>query len=73
MLYVSSVKCLKFVQNGHFPIFQPILAAIFVTIATVKVEPIPEVYTWDIALINYKEGTNVTARSAHHINKNAKG
>ena len=31
-------------RNGHFPIF--------VTIATVKVESMPNVYTWTIVLIN---------------------
>ena len=33
--------------------FQLILAAIFVTIATVKVKSIPEFYTSAIALINF--------------------
>ena len=32
--------------------FQPILAAIFVTIATVKIELIPDFYTWAVVLIN---------------------
>ena len=35
-------------QNGHFPI----LAAIFVTIATLKVESMPDFYTLAIVLIN---------------------
>ena len=36
-------------------LFKPILAAIFVTIATVKVKFIPNIYTWDIVLINQCE------------------
>ena len=41
VLYInSSVKCLKFAPKWSFSYFQPILAAIFVTIATVKVESI---------------------------------
>ena len=47
-----SVKCLKFALKSPISYFQPILAAIFVTIATVKVKPIPELYTRAIALIN---------------------
>ena len=47
LLHVSNV-----LQNGHFPYFQPILAAIFVTIATVKVESIRELNTLAIVLIN---------------------
>ena len=35
--------------------FQPILAAIFVTIATVKVELMQDLYTWVIVLIKYEE------------------
>ena len=31
--------------------FQPILVAIFATIATVKVESIPDFYTWAIVLM----------------------
>ena len=38
-----------------FSYFQPILATIFVTIATVKVESIPDLYTLAIVLINYKK------------------
>ena len=38
-------------------LFQPILVAIFVTIATVKIESIPDFYTWTIVLINLKEET----------------
>ena len=36
----------------QFLYFKPILAAIFVTIATVKVKYMPELYTWVILLIN---------------------
>ena len=44
-----------FLQNGHF---QPILAAIFVTIAKIKIESIPDFYPWFIALIiRYEETT----------------
>ena len=43
-------------QNGHFPYFQSNLAANFVTIATVKVESMPDFYTLAFGLINlYKE------------------
>ena len=53
MLYInSSVTCLKFAPNWPFSYFQPILAAIFVTIATVKVESIPDFYTLAIVLMN---------------------
>ena len=51
VLYVnSSVKCLKFAKKcQNFP---PILATIFVTIATVKVDLIPYFYTLAIFLVN---------------------
>ena len=53
MLYInSSVACLKFAPKWPFSYFQPILAAIFVTIATVKVESIRELNTLAIVLIN---------------------
>ena len=57
VLYInSSVTCLKFAPKWPFSYFQPILAAIFVTIATVKVESMPDFYTLAIVLINlYKE------------------
>ena len=56
MLYInSSVTCLKVVPKWSFSYFQPILAAIFVTIATVKVESIPDLYTLAIVLINLEE------------------
>ena len=38
-------------------LFSAYLAAIFVTIATVKIEPIPDFYTWAIVLINVQEET----------------
>ena len=53
VLYInSSVTCLKFAPKWSFSYFQPILAAIFVTIAAVKVESIRELYTLSIVLIN---------------------
>ena len=53
VLYInSSVTCLKFAPKWPFSYFQPILAAIFVTIATVKVESIRELNTLAIVLIN---------------------
>ena len=59
MLYInSSVACLKFAPKWSFSYFQPILAAIFVTIATVKVESIPDLYTLAIVLINLQDETS---------------
>ena len=58
MLYInSSVTCLKFAPKWSLAYFQPILATIFVTIATVKVvESMPDFYTLAIVLMNqYKE------------------
>ena len=53
MLYInSSVTCLKFLPKWTFAYFQPILAAIFATIATVKNESMPDFYTLAIVLIN---------------------
>ena len=53
VLYInSSVTCLKFAPKWPFFYFQPILATIFVTIATVKVESIRELNTLAIVLIN---------------------
>ena len=53
VLYVNfSVKCLKFSPKWSLSYFQPILAAVFVTIATVKIESILDFYTWAIFLIN---------------------
>ena len=58
MLYVNfSVKWLKFAPKWPISYFQLILAAFFVTIATVKVNSIPEFYTLAIALINYLKET----------------
>ena len=58
MLYInSSVTCLKFAPKWSFSYFQPILATIFVTIATVKVESMLDFYTLAIVLINQKEET----------------
>ena len=51
VLYVNfSVKCLKFAPKWSLSYFQPILAAIFVTIPTVKVKSIPDFYTCAIVL-----------------------
>ena len=59
MLYVNFfVNCLKFAPKWSFSYFQSILAAVFVTIATVKVESMLEFYTWAIVLINLKEETS---------------
>ena len=57
MLYInSSVTCSRFAPKWPFSYFQPILATILVTIATVKVESMPDFYTLAIVLINeYKE------------------
>ena len=57
MLFInSSVTCLQFAPKWSFSYFHPILAAIFVAIATVKVESIPDLYTLAFVLINkYKE------------------
>ena len=53
VLYInSSVTCPKFAPKCSFSYFQPILAAILVTIATVKVESIRELNTLAIVLIN---------------------
>ena len=53
MLYVNFfVKCLKFAPKWSLSYFQPILVAIFVTIAMVKVKLIPDFSTWAIVLIN---------------------
>ena len=53
MLYInSSVTCLKFAPKWPFSYFQPILAAIFVTIVTLKVKSIPDLYLLAIVLIN---------------------
>ena len=53
VLYINfSVKCLKIAPKWSHSYFQPILVAIFFTIATVKVESTPDFYTWAIVLIN---------------------
>ena len=55
MLYInSSDTYLKFAPKYSFFYFQPILAAIFVTIETVKVEPTPDFYTLAIVLIKIR-------------------
>ena len=50
-----SVKHLKFALKWPISYFQPILAAIFVTIATIKVKIIRDLYTLAIVLINLQE------------------
>ena len=58
MLYInSSFTCLQFAPKWSFSNLQPILAATFVTIATVKVESMPDFYTLAIVLINEYEET----------------
>ena len=58
MLYInSSVTCFKFTPKWSFSYFQPILAAILITMATAKVESIPDFYTLAIVLINYQKET----------------
>ena len=42
----------KLLPSGNFSYFQHILAAVFVTIATVKVESMPDFYTLAIVLID---------------------
>ena len=51
---LSNTCISNLLQNGHFPI----LVAIFVTIATVKVKSTPDFYTWAIVLMNYSEETS---------------
>ena len=56
MLYVNfSVKRLKFALKWQISYFQTTLAAIFVTIATVKVKIIGDFYTLAIVLISLQE------------------
>ena len=45
-------------------LFQPILAAIFVTMATIKLESIPDFYTCATVVISLKEETS---QSNFHI------
>ena len=51
LFFNFSVKRLKFAPKWSLSYFQPILAAIFVTIATAKVIVISDLYTWVIVLI----------------------
>ena len=56
MLYVNfSVKRLKFALKWPISYFQSTLAAIFVTIAAIKVKIIGNFYTLAIVLINLQE------------------
>ena len=52
--------CLKFGPKWQFLMFKPILVAIFVTIATLKVKQIPEFYTRIILLIKQKKLVKAT-------------
>ena len=47
--------CRKFAQKWPLSYLQPILTAIIVTIATVKVKLIPNFYSMAIGLKNFKE------------------
>ena len=48
-------QSLKFGPKWQCLYFKPILSAIFVTIATVKVKYMPDIYTWIILLINQSD------------------
>ena len=52
---IFPVQCFNFVPKRSFSYFQPILVAIFVTIATVKVKSIPDFYTLSIVLKKKKK------------------
>ena len=68
MLNVNwSVKHLKFAPKWSISCFQPILVAIFVTIATVKVELIQDFYT---LVINPHNALNTLVIDPHNANKN---
>ena len=56
LISLSSLSIL--LQYGRFQILQPILVAIVVTIATVKVKPIVVFYTLTFVLINLSEETS---------------
>ena len=47
-----ALSSLKFAQKWSISYFQPILVAIFVTIATVKAKLISDLYTLAIVLLN---------------------
>ena len=53
MFYVNF--SVKFAPKWSLSCYQPISAAIFVTIATIKVQLIPDIYIWAIDLINQYE------------------
>ena len=46
-MLISLLNVSNLFQNGHF---QPILAAIFVTIATIQVKLTPGLYAWAFAI-----------------------
>ena len=47
-MFISLSDVSNLLQNGHFVYFQAILVAIVVSLATVKVKLMPEIYTWGI-------------------------
>ena len=55
---ISLPNISNFSPKWPFPNFQPFLVVIFVTIAMVKFESIPEFYTWAVFLINQQEETS---------------
>ena len=66
MFYVNfSVKYFKCAPKWSLPYFRPILAAIFVTVATVKVKLKPDLYTWAIAIITNKK--NLVESNYHFL------
>ena len=54
-MLISLSNVSNLLQNGQFPVFNIFLAAIIVTIAMVKVELIPDFYTWVIVLKTNKK------------------
>ena len=56
MLFINSfVTCLKVSSKWSFSYFQPILTAIFVTIALIKVESMSDFNTLAIVLVTNKK------------------
>ena len=49
-MLISLSNVSNLLKNDNFPIFQPVLAAIFVMIAMVKVILIPDFYIWAFVL-----------------------
>ena len=66
MHYVNfSVKSLKFVPKWPLSYFQPVLATTLVSIATIKVELIPDFYT--SAIVRYKTNKKELMKSNFYI------